>query len=296
MKATLKKLFIDLKSLPVIGKPVRFAIAFYRIPRTRAQLVGVLQTLPELSREQENLARSVRAALPKLRQDLSEEHQAVAANLRSSIEYLLERVEFVRRELMFELRYGAKTSHLGESTLEVQPKIISEKKVMAARAGRLRLNLGCGHVPLKGYINIDRRELPGVDVLAEVANMPFDAGEADELFSAHVLEHFPQEQLRRQLLPYWKSLLKPAGLFRAVVPDAETMISEYSAGSYPYDHLREVLYGRQDYDGDFHHNIFTPKHLSELLSEAGFEDVQLVEAGRRNGLCFEFEITARNPA
>ena len=30
-----------------------------------------------------------------------------------------------------------------------------------------------------------------------------------EIYSAHLLEHFPEEELSRELLPYWYSLLRP---------------------------------------------------------------------------------------
>jgi hypothetical protein len=311
MKAALKKLFIRLKTARFVGKPVRFAIAVYRIPRSRAQLISVLETLPRLefayreqvpallesisklndhhfeTREQENLVLSVPAALRALRKDITAD--------RESIDYLLKRVEFVRRELMFEMRYGSKRTNPDRDAMEVQPKVIAVSKLAAARSGKLRLNLGCGHVPLDGYLNIDRRELPGVDIVAEAGQLPFEAGEVDEISSAHLLEHFPQEQLKRELLPYWKSLLKPGGLFRAIVPDAEAMIREYSNGRYPYYYMRQVFYGAQDYDGDFHHNMFIPSHLSALLTEAGFVDDRVIEAGRRNDICYEFEIAARSP-
>lgn len=161
-----------------------------------------------------------------------------------------------------------------------------------ARRTALKLNLGCGHLPLDDYINIDLRALPGVDVVADAEHLPFDPGEVHEIRSSHMLEHFPQEQLRRVLLPHYFQLLKPGGKLVSVVPDAEAMIREYSNGSYPYGDLREVLYGSQDYDGDFHFNMFTPTALAELLSEAGFRDIDVLERARRNGRCFEFEITA----
>jgi len=80
------------------------------------------------------------------------------------------------------------------------------------------------------------------------------------------------------------------------VPDAEAMIREYSAGRYPYDYMRQVFYGGQDYDGDFHHNMFIPSHMSALLREAGFVDETIIEVGRRNDICFEFEIAAKCPS
>ena len=193
---------------------------------------------------------------------------------------------------MFEMRYGASTPSNDNDQIKARAEILNVEKLAAARNERLRLNLGCGHVQLEGYLNVDRRALPGVDIVAEVDELPFEQGEVDEIFSAHLLEHFPQEQLRRELLPYFFNLLREGGEFRAVVPDAEAMIAEYSNGVYPYDDMREVLYGAQDYDGDFHFNIFTPISLDKLLQEAGFKKVIIVESARRNGKCMEFEISA----
>lgn len=213
----------------------------------------------------------------------------------SSVEYLLGRVEFVRRELMFQMRYGAAAPDDAD-TLLAPADILAPDKVAAARQHGLRLNLGCGHIALDGYLNVDRRALPGVDIVAEVDRLPFGDGELAEIFSAHLLEHFPQEQLRRALLPYYFSLLAPGGRFAAVVPDAEAMLREYSNGNYPYDWLREVLYGGQDYDGDFHFNMFTPASMRDYLLEAGFVNPQVIASARQNGRCYEFEIIAERPA
>tara|TARA_R110002020_G_scaffold224599_1_gene434157 strand:- start:31982 stop:33544 length:1563 start_codon:yes stop_codon:yes gene_type:complete len=210
--------------------------------------------------------------------------------INQSTEYLLNRVEFIRREVMFEMRYGAGND---EKMDDVEPEIVYPEKLKVARKTGLKLNLGCGHIALDDYINVDRRKLPGVDIVAEIDALPLKKGEATEIFSAHVLEHFPQEQLKRELLPYWVDLLKKGGKFRAVVPDAEAMTQHYAKGDYPYDDFREVMYGSQDYDGDFHYNMFTPDSLTALLEEAGLKDVELIESGRKNGACYEFEILAR---
>tara|TARA_R110001606_G_scaffold253808_2_gene401598 strand:- start:18517 stop:19881 length:1365 start_codon:yes stop_codon:yes gene_type:complete len=210
--------------------------------------------------------------------------------LNQSTEYLLNRVEFIRREVMFEMRYGAGTD---EKMDDVEPEIVDAEKLKVARKTGLKLNLGCGHIALDDYINVDRRKLPGVDIVADIDALPLKKGEATEIFSAHVLEHFPQEQLKRELLPYWVDLLKKGGQFRAVVPDAEAMTQHYAKGDYPYDDFREVMYGSQDYDGDFHYNMFTPDSLTALLEEAGLKDVELIESGRKNGACYEFEILAK---
>ncbi len=221
-------------------------------------------------------------------QRLNETHGKLDS-ITNSVDYLLGRVEFVRRELMFEMRYGASSPSIVGDQITTKTEILDREKLENARSGRLRLNLGCGHVPIDGYINIDRRALHGVDIVAEVDDLPFEQGEVDEIFSAHLLEHFPQEQLRRELLPYWIGLLKPGGVFGAVVPDADSMIKEYVRGVFPYNSLREVTFGAQDYDGDFHYNMFVPEQIEQLLKEAGLADIQWLAMGRRNGACFEME-------
>lgn len=222
---------------------------------------------------------------------INAEINSINANLAAmngEIGRLWNRVEFIRKELFFELRYGRRQP---KEPAALEPRIISPAKLAAARAEGLKLNLGCGHVPLEGYINIDQRELPGVDVVAQAGNLPFETHSTSEMFSAHVLEHFPEQHLRR-LLPYWRSLLKPRGMFRAIVPDGQAMLEGIADGSYPFEHFREVLFGAQEYEGDFHFNLFTPESLSKMLDEAGFEQITVPVKGRKNDICFEFEIVA----
>jgi SAM-dependent methyltransferase len=215
-----------------------------------------------------------------------------------TLRFLLERVEFVRREMLFELRYGA-NGHpaLPAQARVLEPRILATEKVKAARTtGTLRLNVGCGHIVKSDYINVDMRELPGIDVVAEAGALPFEPGTVDEIFSAHLVEHFPQEEMRRRLLPYWYRLLRPGGLLRAVTPDGEAMLAGLTQGSCSFEDFRMVVFGGQDYEGDFHYNLFTPESLSRLVEEAGFGTVRVPVRGRRNDRCFEFELIAEVPA
>jgi len=240
----------------------------------------------------ENHLTEIEAKLGSASTSLEEKHNRLNS-LTDSVGYLLGRVEFVRRELMFEMRYGASEAPTQGGPLRAEVKIEDSEKLAAAKKSGLRINLGCGHVPLPGFVNVDRRELPGVDVVAEVDDLPFEQGEVQEIFSAHLLEHFPQEQLKRTLLGYWHGLLKPGGEFRAVVPDADGMIKAYASQEYPFERFREVTYGGQDYDGDFHFNMFTTGSLSQMLTDAGFVDINVIADNRENGGCKEFEISAR---
>ncbi|MDQ3980382.1 MAG: hypothetical protein M3314_12640 [Actinomycetota bacterium] len=203
-----------------------------------------------------------------------------------------ERIETIRTEVMYELRYGGQSNVL---QAEIEPKVLNPEK-LAEQGDEIRLNLGAGHIPREGYLNVDARPLDGVDIVADISSLPFEPGSVREIHSEHLLEHFPEEALRRRFLPYWVSLLKPGGTFSAVTPDAGAMLDEYAAGRFSFEDLRLVTFGGQEYDGDFHFTMFTTDRLSTLLREAGLTDVTVKACGRRNGACLEMELEARRPA
>jgi hypothetical protein len=84
MKAALKKLAIRLKTTPFLGKSVQFAVAFYRIPRSRAQLIELLKILPvieKLSQRQREMDRDLPVALRKLRQSIKHQERFVGSSI-----------------------------------------------------------------------------------------------------------------------------------------------------------------------------------------------------------------------
>ena len=57
-----------------------------------------------------------------------------------------------------------------------------------------RLNIGCGRNILEGWINLDIKPLPGVDVVADLelcgsVPLPLEDDSIDELLLSHVIEH-----------------------------------------------------------------------------------------------------------
>lgn len=204
---------------------------------------------------------------------------------------LRQRIEFVRQELMFELRrFIEEPKRDTQKALANPPLIINHKKLAAS--GPKRLNVGCGHVLRADYINVDGRELPGVDVVCDVLDMPAELSGVDEIYAAHLVEHFSELTLRTHVLPYWLSRLKPGGQLVLVAPNADAMMRRYCAGEIGFEQVKEVLFGGQEYEGDFHYNMLSPEAMKPLLSSTGFEGVELVAAERPNGACVEFEIRA----
>jgi len=206
-----------------------------------------------------------------------------------------ERMEFVRSEILFELQKVARLpppQAPGSGVpAPVTPYILNPAKLEANQD--LRLNLGCGHITQAERINVDRRELPGVDVVADVADLPFPPGSLAEIYAAHLLEHFPERYLLDRLLPHWRQLLRPQGELRLVIPDALAMLDAYRDGRLSFADLRLITFGAQDYDGDFHYTMLSPESLTALLQQAGFQDIHIIERNRPNGLCLEMELSAR---
>ena len=168
-----------------------------------------------------------------------------------------------------------------------------DRKV-AEMDGDVRVNLGSGEKPWPDYLNIDRRELPGVDAVAEVLRLPFEEGDLGELASAHLVEHFRQHHLTQVILPYWKSLLKPdGGRLRIICPNWGAMLERFQDGRMDLESFHKVTFGGQDYCGDDHFAMYTPERMTGLLLEAGFSEVEVVTPERMNGLCPEMELVAK---
>lgn len=246
----------------------------------QSQLPQLINQIDRLTVAEENLAlmKSGHSAL-----------EIVCTNLTKSVHDIWQRLEVYRTEALLEIRYGEKKSEILKS------KILSQERLTEFQSSGLKVNLGCGHIPLAEFINVDARELPGVDVVADVSDLPFTKGTVQTIFSSHLLEHFPQEELRRRLLPYWFDVLSPGGEFRAIVPDGEAMLKGAGEGTYSFEDFRQVLFGGQDYEGDFHFNLFTPKSLEDILRDVGFINITCHAKGRPNGQCLEFEMSAAKP-
>jgi predicted SAM-dependent methyltransferase len=303
LKSKLKQVLLRIVRTRLIAPIFRTYSVLKRLPEVIEQIDRLayhdnfLQSVPVALRSMardNNLLRNQLQNVQTRHDSLQHQIWETQGQLKTAIDafaYIPKRLEFVRSELMFEMRYGASSAMpQGIKPEKVQIEIIHPEKLATHRIEGFRLNLGCGHIPKEDYLNVDSRALPDVDIVADISSLPFGPSEVNEIFSSHVLEHFPQEQLRRQLLPYWTSLLKKGGVFVAIVPDADAMIQEYAKGDYLYNNLREVFFGAQDYDGDFHFNMFVPEQMKDLFIEAGLSNFEVIVRGRQNGACLEMEV------
>lgn len=201
----------------------------------------------------------------------------------------------MRQELFYEIEHRTREATMvpNEATTVISSKILPKAAgKIEQQDGKIRLNLGSGNLSVDGYLNVDARELSNVDVIADVSKLPYEEGSVDEIFSAHLIEHFTKQRMEKELLPYWKSLLKTGGVFRVIFPDLEAMIKAYDAGEMDFNTLGTLIMGGQDYQLDYHYAVYSPEVVVSMLRNVGFRNIQIVAQGRENGGCRETEIVA----
>jgi predicted SAM-dependent methyltransferase len=95
------------------------------------------------------------------------------------------------------------------------------------RRSPVRLNLGSGFAPKDGWTNIDLLGAPGVIPWDLALGIPYPDGSVDAVFHEHVVEHLPFPAAL-QLTRECRRVLKPGGVLRFGVPDAEGVIRSYA--------------------------------------------------------------------
>jgi predicted SAM-dependent methyltransferase len=152
------------------------------------------------------------------------------------------------------------------------------------RAGGVRVYYGCGDVRQPGYVNVDVRWTPAVDLLADLEWCAIHLEDAcEEVFMSHVLEHYasPGKAWRggprtvAGALCSVGRMLRPGGLIRLAVPDFAALATLYVEGRVPlHPRILGRLVGEQDYPQNSHRCVFDEALLTECLVRAGFGQVE----------------------
>lgn len=82
----------------------------------------------------------------------------------------------------------------------------------------LKLNIGCGNIKLKEYVNLDKDDY-GQEIKRDVLRgLPFDNNKFDEVYAAHFMEHIRNgEDLYFVLSEIWR-VCKSKAHFIIIVP------------------------------------------------------------------------------
>lgn len=137
----------------------------------------------------------------------------------------------------------------------------------------IKINLACGDVILPGYINCDLYNTKA-DVKCDVTDLSrFEDNSVDEILAQHIIEHFSYPEVDRILLE-WKRVLKPGGELIIETPDFYESCKKFV--SLP-EEQRYTMYGhffaKSWIDGETHKFLFTKGELWNVLTRAGFKNI-----------------------
>ena len=141
----------------------------------------------------------------------------------------------------------------------------------------MKIHLACGKHILDGYTNCDLERHPKAprepDLLCDVSCVPLPDGQADEVLSVHILEHFYEWEVP-VVLAEWARLLKSGGKLIIEMPDvykaAQNLLNSSSDQMAMWP-----LYGDNTLMNPLmcHKWGWTYKTLRPYLQKAGFGDI-----------------------
>ena len=146
----------------------------------------------------------------------------------------------------------------------------------------MRLNLGSGQWPLKGYDNRDLAygdgtSLPGFVYSCAPAYPLNDAffQPVEEIRASHILEHFSHHETMLVMLD-WVNVLAPGGLLKVAVPDFDKIIGVYQTWDGVGDPppIAGWIMGGQTDERDYHKSLFTLGGLTAMMQKAGLVDIR----------------------
>lgn len=134
----------------------------------------------------------------------------------------------------------------------------------------MKLNLGGRGTKINGFKTLDINPDVGADIVGDAGSLDsaIPSGSVDEIYSSHMLEHFPHTRTM-SVLASWNKVMKEGATLWLSVPDFESIVKLYLRfGMNPW--TINILYGDQGYEEAFHYICFDWKMLNRLLSAAGF--------------------------
>ncbi len=144
----------------------------------------------------------------------------------------------------------------------------------------MKLNLGCGHDFLEGWINIDGPKADlcyddlKADIYARIEDLEYPDNSVDEILMNAVFEHFPRHIAIVQLRKFYK-WLKPGGSITILVPDFWETIKmlKLSETDREQQFWFRHIFGPQDtISFGTHFDGFSVKKLKWIFSVVGFND------------------------
>ena len=151
----------------------------------------------------------------------------------------------------------------------------------------IKLNMGSGDDRPEGFLNIDLYNT-NADIKQDITELSLPSNCADEILASHVVEHIHRFKIA-EVLASWCDILKPKGKLMLELPDLEGLCKQFINASdeeryayticiygVPPNLINEVTV--KNGTASPHVWGYYPKILKDLLIEAGFSDVKVMNS------------------
>jgi hypothetical protein len=140
----------------------------------------------------------------------------------------------------------------------------------------MNLNLGCGEHIASEWLNVDavvRTE--GVNLRADVLNLPFRPGSVSRIYAGHLVEHMTPSESERALA-HWLYLLVDGGELGVVVPDIQRMWPLYVAGGFTIEDMTGAIGGKRDPADPYalHLTVWTQDQIGDYVARVTGREVR----------------------
>jgi len=153
------------------------------------------------------------------------------------------------------------------------------KTINRRNATDLKINIGNGPFKHDGWLNVDcsislKKDVVACDLRRK---WPLPEGSAKYIFSEHVFEHFAYPDEIGHVLRECHRILKPGGVLRVIVPNAERYLLAYAENDEAF--IREVggdsasklaVVNMMMRENGFHKYAYDYRELERVLETAGF--------------------------
>jgi predicted SAM-dependent methyltransferase len=148
-----------------------------------------------------------------------------------------------------------------------------------AKREPLRLHIG-GEEVKAGWKILNAQPKPGVDFVGNCMDLSqFADNSVTEVYGSHVYEHLDYKDELLHALREAYRVLVPGGLFRAGVPDMDTLCKLFLDKRLDVNqryHVMRMMYGGHIDDYDYHYVGLSEELFGQFLMEAKFNHIRRV--------------------
>jgi hypothetical protein len=157
-----------------------------------------------------------------------------------------------------------------------------------------RVYMGSGPDIKEGFIHVDVRDLPNVDIVCNAWELSNHIQDVDHIYSRHMLEHLTNIEAQRTLEDWYKCL-NESGMIQIIVPNIDYHFKQWLNAKWDqdiiYDNLSDEIFNLSSIYGwqrecdpkknqsptywDVHKSGYNTQRISYILNSIGYTNIKI---------------------